>query len=54
MHLPQEDASPERLRAALLELNESPQVAARCAQLRDEVRSEGGAAAAADLVESLL
>ncbi len=54
MHLPQEDASPERLRAALLELTESPQVAARCAQLRDEVRSEGGAAAAADLVESLL
>ena len=53
-HLPQEDASPERLRAALLELTESPQVAARCAELRDEVRSEGGAAAAADLVESLL
>ncbi|WP_425569570.1 macrolide family glycosyltransferase [Pseudonocardia yuanmonensis] len=53
-HVPREEATPERLRRALLELTESPEVAARCAALRDEVRAEGGARAAADVVESLL
>ena len=53
-YLPQEEASPETLRAALLELTGSPEVAARCVELRDEVRSEGGAAGAAELIESLL
>jgi MGT family glycosyltransferase len=53
-HVPREEATPERLRQALLELTESPEVAARCAALREEVRAEGGARAAADVVESLL
>ncbi|WP_181784518.1 macrolide family glycosyltransferase [Pseudonocardia pini] len=46
-------ASPAELRAALESLT-SPEVAARTAALRDEVRAEGGARAAADHVESLL
>jgi MGT family glycosyltransferase len=53
-HVPREEATPERLRQALLELTGSPEVAARCAALRAEVRAEGGARAAADVVESLL
>ncbi|MEU7813371.1 macrolide family glycosyltransferase [Pseudonocardia sp. NPDC049154] len=53
-HVPREEVTPERLRQALLELTGSPEVAARCAALRAEVRAEGGARAAADLVEALL
>jgi MGT family glycosyltransferase len=53
-HVPREEATPERLRQALRELTESPGVAARSAALRAEVRAEGGARAAADVVESLL
>ncbi|MCE0767680.1 glycosyl transferase [Pseudonocardia kujensis] len=53
-HVPREEASPARLRQALLELTGSPEVAARCAAVRTEVRAEGGARAAADVVESLL
>ena len=53
-YLPLEGVSPETLRAALLDLTGSPGVAARCAELRDEVRSVVGAAGAADLIESLV
>jgi UDP:flavonoid glycosyltransferase YjiC (YdhE family) len=49
-----EEASPGRLRAALLELTGSAEVKARSAALRDELRAAGGARAAADIVEGLL
>nr|WP_308283247.1 macrolide family glycosyltransferase [Pseudonocardia nigra] len=42
------------LRAALLELAGSPEVAARSAAIRRELREEGGTARAADLVEEAL
>jgi hypothetical protein len=42
------------LREALLALTSSDDVAARLAEQRDELRSAGGAAAAADVVEGLL
>jgi MGT family glycosyltransferase len=53
-HVPMEEATPERLRAALLELTGSAEVMARSAALRDELRAAGGARAAADIVEGLL
>jgi macrolide glycosyltransferase len=53
-HVPVEEATPERLRAALLELTGSAEVMARSAALRDELRAAGGARAAADIVEGLL
>ncbi|GAA2882979.1 glycosyltransferase [Streptosporangium fragile] len=49
-----EAATPEALRAALLDLTSDPEVAARLAKIRDEVRAEGGTARAADLVEEML
>ncbi|MFB9681330.1 macrolide family glycosyltransferase [Streptosporangium vulgare] len=49
-----EEATPEALRAALLDLTSDPEVAARLAKLRDEVRGEGGTVRAADLIEELL
>ncbi|CAA9218383.1 MAG: hypothetical protein AVDCRST_MAG54-449 [uncultured Actinomycetospora sp.] len=52
--VPAEDATPEALRSALLELTSSPDVAARLAAQRDELRAAGGAAAAADVVEGVL
>ena len=52
--VPAEDATPETLRSALLELTSSPDVAARLAAQRDERRAAGGAAAAADVVEGVL
>jgi UDP:flavonoid glycosyltransferase YjiC (YdhE family) len=48
------DASPERLREALLALVGDPEVARRSASLREETRAEGGTARAADLVEAEL
>jgi len=48
------EATPETLRAALLDLTSDPEVAARLAKLRDEVRGEGGTVRAADLIEELL
>ncbi|MEU4538586.1 macrolide family glycosyltransferase [Streptosporangium sp. NPDC023825] len=48
------EATPEALRAALLGLTSDPEVAARLAKLRDEVRGEGGTVRAADLIEELL
>ncbi len=53
-HVPLAEATPQRLRAALLELTGSPAVWARSAALRDELRAAGGAGAAADIVEGLL
>ena len=53
-HVPLDEATPERLRAALLELTGSPAVKARSAALRDELRAAGGAAAAADVIEAVL
>ncbi|MFF3440016.1 macrolide family glycosyltransferase [Streptosporangium sp. NPDC002721] len=49
-----EEATPEALRAALLDLTSDPEVAARLAKLREEVRGEGGTVRAADLIEELL
>ena len=39
-------------RAAVVELESSPEVAARCAALRTELRTAGGAAGAADVIEA--
>ncbi|OUC91492.1 macrolide family glycosyltransferase [Streptosporangium minutum] len=47
-------ATPEALRAALLELTSDPEVALRLEKISAEVRAEGGTARAADLVERLL
>lgn len=54
VHLPMQQATPEALRDAVLRLAGSPEVATRCAALRDELRVAGGAAAAADIIESAL
>ncbi|MBM4795276.1 glycosyl transferase [Streptomyces sioyaensis] len=48
------DATAQALRGALAELTTDPQVAARSAALRAEVRAEGGARRAADLIEERL
>ncbi|EFL25096.1 oleandomycin glycosyltransferase [Streptomyces himastatinicus ATCC 53653] len=48
------DATAEVLRAALLDLTTDGKVARRAADLRDEVRAEGGTARAADLIEEML
>ncbi|PVZ07708.1 macrolide family glycosyltransferase [Actinomycetospora cinnamomea] len=52
--VPAEDATPEVLRAALVALTSSPEVAERVAAQREELRRAGGAAAAADVVEAVL
>ncbi|MFI2668044.1 nucleotide disphospho-sugar-binding domain-containing protein [Streptomyces albidoflavus] len=46
--------SPAALREAALELLGDPRVAARCAEVRDAMAAEGGAAAGADVVEEVL
>lgn len=48
------DATPEALRAALAGLTGDPEVARRCALLREQARREGGTARAADLIEDRL
>ncbi|MEU3873918.1 MULTISPECIES: macrolide family glycosyltransferase [Streptomyces] len=48
------EATAEDLRTALLDLTADAQVARRSARLRAEVRAEGGAARAADLIEGML
>jgi len=45
------DATADELRAAVVILESTPEVTARCAALRAELREAGGAAAAADVVE---
>lgn len=49
-----DDATADVLRSALVELTSDPDVAARVARLKAEVRAEGGTARAADLVEAEL
>ncbi len=46
------DATPAELRAAVVMLESSSEVAARCAALRAELRQAGGAASAADVIEA--
>ena len=53
-HLPAEEVTPDRLRAAVLRLASSGTVAQRCAEQRRVARNAGGAPAAADVIESLL
>ncbi|WP_240799656.1 hypothetical protein [Streptomyces sp. A1277] len=48
------DATPEALRDAVTRLVADPLVRGRLAALRAEVRSEGGAGRAADIVEAML
>ncbi|WP_421109179.1 macrolide family glycosyltransferase [Streptomyces sp. NEAU-S77] len=48
------DATAEVLRAALLDLTTDGEVARRAADLRDQVRAEGGTERAADLIEEML
>ncbi|MDN3053138.1 glycosyltransferase [Streptomyces sp. SRF1] len=48
------EATAGALRAALTGLTTDPEVARRAARLRDEVRAEGGARRAADLIEGML
>ncbi|MGH3775841.1 MAG: macrolide family glycosyltransferase [Pseudonocardiaceae bacterium] len=54
VQLPMQQATPEALRDAVLRLAGSPEVAARATALRDELRAAGGAARAADIIESAL
>lgn len=49
-----EDATADALRSALTELVDDPEVARRSAELRAQVRAEGGRMRAADLIEELL
>lgn len=53
-HLAAQDATPEALRSALLEITGSASVQQNLADARAEVRGAGGAAAAADLLEDEL
>ncbi|WP_030455863.1 macrolide family glycosyltransferase [Herbidospora cretacea] len=54
VHIPTEEATPERLRQALLDLTSDDAVAARLAAITTELRAAGGTARAADIVEGLL
>jgi MGT family glycosyltransferase len=49
-----DDATPQNLRAALIDLVGDAQVADRSARLRAEARNEGGTRRAAELIEALL
>lgn len=49
-----EDATADALRSALTEIVDDPAVARRSAELRAQVRAEGGTMRAADLIEELL
>ncbi|MFH8982255.1 macrolide family glycosyltransferase [Streptomyces varsoviensis] len=53
-HVPNEEATAERLREAVLSLVDDPAVAARCAELKAELAAEGGSPRAADLIEAEL
>ena len=46
------DVTADELRATVTALESSPEVAARCAALRAELRAAGGAAGAADVIEA--
>ncbi len=49
-----EDATPENLRAALVDLVDDPEVRTRSAQLRADALAEAGTSRAADLIEAML
>ncbi|WP_206040141.1 macrolide family glycosyltransferase [Rhodococcus sp. HNM0563] len=49
-----EDATPENLRAALVDLVDDPEVRTRSARLRADALAEGGTSRAADLIEDML
>ncbi|WP_409466414.1 macrolide family glycosyltransferase [Amycolatopsis sp. GA6-003] len=53
-HLPADQVTAKSLREAVEEVSSSPDVAARLAELRAEIRAHGGIAAAADAVERFL
>lgn len=53
-HVAAEEATPQRLREAILRVSGSPEVAARCRELREQARTAGGARGAADVLEGLL
>lgn len=53
-HVPMEEATADRLREAVLHVTSDPDITARVKAVRDEVRAAGGAAKAADVVESSL
>ncbi|MET9498065.1 macrolide-inactivating glycosyltransferase [Streptomyces sp. NPDC006552] len=53
-HVPMEEATAERLRAAVLDLVDDPEVARRLAAIRHEMAGEGGTRRAADLIEAEL
>ncbi|NYI04404.1 macrolide family glycosyltransferase [Allostreptomyces psammosilenae] len=53
-HVPTEEATPEVLREAVDALTADPEVAARLAAIRAEMRREGGTPRAADLIEAEL
>ncbi|NKY33704.1 glycosyl transferase [Nocardia speluncae] len=53
-HLPAENVTPESLRAAVLRVSSSQDIARNCAEQRAVARAAGGAAAAADVIESLI
>ncbi|CAL9386546.1 macrolide-inactivating glycosyltransferase [Streptomyces sp. enrichment culture] len=53
-HLPTQEATASRLRAAALELTGDPEVARRLERIRAEMAEEGGTRRAADLIEAEL
>lgn len=53
-HLPMDEATPERLREAVLGLVGDPEVARRAARIQEDMAKEGGTRRAADLVEAEL
>ncbi|MGH3858541.1 macrolide family glycosyltransferase [Actinokineospora sp.] len=53
-HVPMEEATADTLRAAVLRVTSDPDITARVKSVRDEVRAAGGAAKAADVVESVV
>ncbi|MGW7532243.1 macrolide family glycosyltransferase [Amycolatopsis sp. NPDC054798] len=53
-HLPADQVTAKSLREAVVEVSSSPDVAARLAELRAEIRANGGITAATDAVERFL
>jgi MGT family glycosyltransferase len=53
-HLPTEEATPEALRAAALDLVDDPEVARRLKDIQADMAQEGGTRQAADLIEAEL
>lgn len=53
-HIDTEDATAEELREAVTSILTDPQVPGRLERLREEIRAQGGAAQAADIIEGML